>query len=701
MVEQPMPQDDQGTAQEQPIEFETVNVGAGSFQIQRGASQKAIQAAISDYMQTPEFYSGVDRTRGAPFAWRKAVGDALRYEDKLATLRKMAPDAMPFDDDNFVYTDQETKRVTLFNPKGLDLGDIPGAAREISIGIGATLGGMFGGAGGTIAGIPLGPGALATGAGGVAKGAGWGAAITASLYDFLASQFGETQRSEGVIERTAENVMQGLGAAAGQRAFEVAVPAAITGVKVVLGGGTAKAQAMYNRLVSHGITPTAGAVTSGRGAGRIESALDQAAASATTMRNQIESVVSSSQNAASNIATKLGAPRSQQAIGAQMQRAAQSAIERFKIQQSALESDLAKKIGDDALFSIDAVRGFYDEMLQFGKTMPGFSQKAYGSVKEILETLIDDAAVNGGRIPYSAFREVRTFFGGKMSDMSEGVNRSVYKRLYAAMTDDLKFGADAHNLGGMFDDTVAFTRNFKTEFDDVLNKLVDLDAPERGYRFLMNSRRDGGTFFQKMRDQFTDDEWGDVSATIIQKMGFKNFGNEADDAFSVNTFLTNWNSISDEAKQTLFSQIKGGKAARQSLDELVSVFQSMSQSTRLGNFSNTAGAVHTLQLMDALGSDATKLVLGGLAISGSPGLAAAGLSATIMGKVVTPIAAAKLITHPAFVKWLAEGPAVQTGAGVGRHIGRLLAIAEANPEIREQIHEFSDKLSHVDEGGEQ
>lgn len=683
----------------QPIEFDTIEVSGGQIQIQRGASKDAIKKAIEQYMQTPEFYSNMDRKSGAPYEWRNAVGNALRPEDKLATLRKFAPDAMPFDDDNFVYTDKRTGRAVLFNPQGLDTGDFFGAAREITIGVGSTLGGVFGGMGGTVAGAPLGPGALGTGAAGAAMGAGWGAAVSASFYDWMAAQFGETQRSENFIKRTAENVTQGLMAASGQRAFEIAVPVVVTGAKQVLGGGTAKANEIYNRMIAHGITPTAGGVTGGRGAGIFEKALDQAAASATTMRNQIESVVTTAQAAAARIASKLGAPQSQQAIGARMQQAAQSAIERFRVDQARLEDDLAAQIGDDAMFSIDAVRGFYDELVQFGKTMPGFSQKAYGSVKETLEMLMDDAAANGGRIPYSAFRQVRTFFGEKMTDMSEGVNRSVYKRLYAAMTDDLEFGATARGFGDMFMDTVAFTRNFKTEFDDLLNKLIDLDAPEKGYRFLMNSRRDGGTFFQKMREQFTDEEWGDVSATIIQKMGYKNFGNEADDAFSVSTFLTNWKTISEEAKATLFEGLKNGKEVQKSLNELLDVFGEMAKNARLANTSNTAGATHTLQLMDALGSDATKVVLGAVAIGGHPGLAAVGFGATLMGKVVTPMAASKLITHPAFIKWLAEGPAVKTGAAAGRHIGRLSTIAVTYPEIRDYIHEFSDKLSYVKNEG--
>ena len=677
-----------------PPEFDAIPIGGAQIMVQRGASQEAIQNAIQHHMTTPEFYAGVDKNSGGPYRWRKAVGDAIRPDDKLKTLRKFAPDAMPFDDDNFVYTDKETGQVKLFNPKGFDTGDVFGAAREISVAAGSTLGSIYGFTGGTIVGLPLGPGALATGTGGAIAGAGWGASATAGLYDYLSQQFGETERSESVLSRTADLAVEGLTAASGQRVGDIVLPALTGAVKKMLGGGTQKAQDIYNSLVKHGVTPTAGAVTGGKGAGRLESALDQTLAAATTMREQINSVVITAQEAVEKLSTQVGKAKTQQGAGLSMQEAAESALTRFTKDQGILEQKLADKIGPDAPFSVDNMRALHTEMAGLAADMPKFSKKAYGEIMEVLSSTLDDAATNGGAIPYSAFRKIRTYFGEKMADMTEGVNRSSYKRLYGAMTDDLEAGADARGLGDMFKKTVEFTKNFKQEFDDVLNKLVDFDAPERGYRFLLNSRRDGGTYFSKLQEQFKPDEWADVSATILQKMGHKNFGNEADDAFSVNTFISNWHTIADEAKTVLFKGVPDGKALRANMDELVTVFRSISDSARLGNASNTAGAAHTMQLMDALGGDFTKLALAGLAIGGQPAMAVAGLATTVAGKVITPHAVSKLITNPAFVKWLAGGPSVRTGAEVGQHMGRLLSIYQANPMIRGALDEFIAKLEN-------
>ena len=58
---------------------------------------------------------------------------------------------------------------------------------------------------------------------------------------------------------------------------------------------------------------------------------------------------------------------------------------------------------------------------------------------------------------------------------------------------------------------------------------------------------------------------------------------------------------------------------------------------------------------------------------------------------------AKLITNASFVKWLATPP-VKGGKGkIAAHIGRLSAIAKANPLIREDIHRFLESLFRSDE----
>jgi len=670
-----------------PVEptYETVRVGHGSFQIDSNASQEAKNKALKNYIENDiDFYEGIDRESGASWSAQKAVGDSLRQGDKLAALRGFYPDAEPFGEENFIFTNPDTGKITLFNPPGFQVKDIARYGRPASIVVGSTLAGVAAGGGALF----TGPGAPVAVPIAATAGAVWGGAQTATFYDFVSEQLGGAVRTESVLARSGGALYEGLISGTGEAIGRVAVPAAMNVAARTFGGATEKSRIIYETLLRNNILPTAGTVT--RGGGRLEAALDQAAASATRMKNQIDEVIDGAQRAAEVLAAKIGVARTQQGTGIKLQEAAKSAIERFSEQQSKLETELGEKIGDDALFSIDSVRAFYDELQGLAETMPRFSERAYGEVMSYLDDIMYDAAQNGGRIPYSSFRQIRSHFGNKMADMTEGVNRSMYKRIYASMTDDLKFGADVRGLGAMFEEAVGFTRAFKSEYSDFLNKMVDLDAPEKGYRFLINSGKDGGTFFKKLQEQFTDAEWRDVSATIIQKMGYKNFGNEADEAFSVATFLGNWGKISDEAKDTLFAGMKDGPELRAGLNDLIVGFEAIAQSGRLAGHSNSAAVAHSLNLMNALGGNFTKMLLGASAVTGTANVAvgATGAAVALVGGVVTPAVASRLITNPSFVKWLALGAKVRTGKEASAHIARLAAISQSNPEIAAEIDEY-------------
>ena len=99
----------------EPI-YKTIQVGHGSFEIDSAATPEDIDAARLDYINNDiDFYKGMDRTTGASWSATKAVGDAFKPEDKLATLKKFYSDVMPFGDDNFIFTNTDTGKVTLYN----------------------------------------------------------------------------------------------------------------------------------------------------------------------------------------------------------------------------------------------------------------------------------------------------------------------------------------------------------------------------------------------------------------------------------------------------------------------------------------------------------------------------------------------------------------------------------------------------------
>lgn len=121
--------------------------------------------ALKDVARSVAFTQNRDETTGADAATRFAVGSAPKPEDQLATLQARGYDAARIGED--LYYRDEAGKSRRVNPKGLDIGDLAGAAPEIAETAGSVLGGILGGG----AGLATGPGAVATAMAGSAMGA--------------------------------------------------------------------------------------------------------------------------------------------------------------------------------------------------------------------------------------------------------------------------------------------------------------------------------------------------------------------------------------------------------------------------------------------------------------------------------------------------------------------------------------------------
>jgi hypothetical protein len=120
------------------------------------------------------------------------------------------------------------------------------------------------------------------------------------------------------------------------------------------------------------------------------------------------------------------------------------------------------------------------------------------------------------------------------------------------------------------------------------------------------------------------------------------------------------------------------------LNALSRVVNSLSQAEKLGNPSGTARALLV---------GGTLSLAGERIVTGQPGEAVA----IISGSLLAPHIAARLITNPAFVRWLSgtAGSAIR-GSNISGDIARLGAVAVANPEIRDEVRQYLDALRTVE-----
>lgn len=628
------------------------------------------------YQSTADFAEMVDRNTGSPASIRLRVGSAQSAQDKLTEIRKYYPDAAPYGDDNFVYTDPATEMPRLHNPPGLDWGDVPGVTRETAVFAGSILGGIIGGTFGS--GVPV-VGTI----GGAATGSAAGASGTASVFDSLMERYGYTTDTRTTGEKMLDYGIEASLAFAGEKLAGPLGAVIKKGAKRLFGGGTRKAMEIHSALIEQGVKPSVATVTQGRGAQTIESALDSSFAAANTLHKNIEKNIAAIEAAAARQANRVGRAITSQGTGDIIIDAVTEAEKRFRSKQTQLETALTRSVvqgfgGEEAaIVPINAIRALKSELMTEINQAPASLSGLYKAPLQILKSIEEDAFYAGG-ISYGGFRKLRTSIGELLRGPAEdAIARTMNKRIYAAMSDDL--GQFANSLGGdiarQYDETIAFTREWKEANKDLFKKLLRTDAPEKAFRYAMNSSKDGGTQLARLRKEFTDDEWQSISASILHKMGTSGF--KDGESFSVAQYLKNYNQVlSEEAKKELFSP-----SLRQSLDELTKAMEYLQANKQVANFSNTARATNVLEVMRAFGS---KMVGPGVAF------AAGGPVGLFLGSVVMPMTAAKLMTSPRFVKWLATP--VTGPSKVAAHMGKLAGIAQDDPEIREEIYELLNVL---------
>tara|TARA_R100000458_G_C8275749_1_gene250907 strand:+ start:1532 stop:3565 length:2034 start_codon:yes stop_codon:yes gene_type:complete len=625
---------------------------------------------VAQLINSEQFAPYIDKEFETPSNQRMTVGSAPD-EDKLANVRQFYPDAIPYGDDNFVFTNPETQRLTLFNPEGFEVGDVAEYARPIAEFAGGTLGAVAG----ATASVFTGPGAVVTGPAAIAVGAGVGTAVAGQLFDFGQSVFGDQIDSRNVLERTGQAVEDFAFGFAGQRIGD----AAAVGVKKAFGGLKPKTNELIAKFRSLKITPPAGAVTQGTPTVAIlEQASTRNVFSASVMQKNADKILSEIDTAADEVFRTFKTPLSAQETGTVIKEAAQGAADRFKETKEQLYTKAYDLIGAETPTPLNATVALRQELEQKMSNAPKLFDKRFGAAVRMLKNL--EAVGAGKKIPgaveFDTLRELRTDIGeelGNIASVNTTAPKAVLKKMYAAITQDL---AEVAKLSGddaakAIDEADAYTREFNETATKTLDKILKLDADERAFKFATERLRDGGTRLQILRNQFEEAEWDQIGASVLGRIG-----KDADGVFDVNKFYREWRNMSGEAKDALFggSRYKG---MREQLDDIYDITSSLKGVERFANSSNTGTVLNVYNIFQVLGAGLVGLDVRGLA--------------TLAGFGAVSNLSARLITSEVFLKWLTTP--IKDPSLIKPHLTRLTAIAAQNAELREPINEYLKTLA--------
>lgn len=630
---------------------------------------------------TPVVVQRPDSRTGAPANVRAAVGAAQTPADRLATIRRFYPDARPEGTDNFIFNDPRSGRPTLYNPPGLDMGDIASVTPEV----GEVVGGMVGGA---LALPPAVAGAAPTGGLStliVPAGVGLGAAAGREIATLGASLLGNTTDTRGPQTRAVDAATTAnVNAVAGpliDGAGRLARLALGPVTRVFGGRGGATAQ----DFAEAGVRASAGDVTGNPITQNLQAAVAATPTGTGRMTRFAEAQTDDLGRAVGATADGIAPPTTPGAAGAAVREGAGQAVERFTARQNDLYDQAFSLVGADSRVSFPQVQALRQQIADEIAQAPASAGRRLAPVLRRIDDLLADAGDTG--LAFGAMRGERTALGrtlGAPAPSASAPNTEVepyLRRLYGALTSDMTAHASAAGPEAARALAVAdrYTRLNRTVNLPVLELIQRQGTDEQVYNLLFpRSGRPDAQMLQRVTRNLQPEERRALSATILDRMGTPNPGAQAAEDFSAATFLTNWNRLVQNgpaARRVLFGP-EDNELGR-SLDRLVRVAGAMRDTQRFTNWSNTGRAVAGIGILGAAGAELASGDAGGFAQVVGLGL-------------VAPAVGARLLTSPQFVNWLASAGPTIVERGVTPGVRQSLArVGVANPELRDAIEAYS------------
>ena len=681
-----------------------------SFQAADAAGDTKAAQALADYIRSLQIPAPsekqIEMTTGAPLGVRAAVGSATTMQDKLATLKQFFPDAQPYDKENFIYTDPKTNRATLMNEKnpvffGVPLptmGDVAGALPEIAEFVGAGTGAalMF----------PFGPPAMVGGAGA-------GGAAFKKLYEMGMQYGGPTVETRGGAEQamgvTKDILLNAVGQRGGQL-MEKYSPYLLSPIQQQLMG---LRQGIPQAAARLGIKLPAGVATQSPAVQRLEAGLAQTPGGAQVIAPKYELMQEQMGTAARNIAediSQVGKTPSviptppfteKGGLGEFVKKGAEAAAKRFAVRREQIDDVVAYTIGPNNRFAANNTAQLVNQLNAEIATSPKTLGPMLSPVIQRSMGVVDDANAGFGGVTFDALRRLRTQIGKDIErpDISGYSNTKELKRLYAALSADIfqaakQSGPIAERSLKLHDRYVRFNREVNLP---ALQKIADQNLDVNAVNYAMAGTKDGMGRLEVLVRNFKPEERDTLAASVWQQLGNAKAGTKegadigADSfEFSANTFLTNWNGLSDSAKQVLF----GGERYRNiipAINDLVKITTGAREAGKAVNVSNTGGA----QMVTSALLGATGAGFGGM--GGDAAQALLGGAGALTGLVLSSNVAARLLESPRFIRWVSDTSraVVNNPNSLTSQIAKLSAIATADPAASDAIEAYYKQIQPI------
>lgn len=294
-------------------------------------------------------------------------------------------------------------------------------------------------------------------------------------------------------------------------------------------------------------------------------------------------------------------------------------------------------------------------------------------------------------MPWEAVSKTRTLTGQEISDtnMASTVPRSKWNPLYGALSRDMESGVQQVGPDAVqaFNRANRFTRA-GAERADLIEPIVKATTPEQAWTSVDGLAKGGLTMYQALKKSVTPETRGSIAATKIDRLGRANPGaqNDEGNVWSPETFLTRYNQMDARTRKEFFSGFPNAPQVQKDMDAIAKAASMLRDSSKV--WANPSGTGQNLAARGAMATIGGSILLAPF-VSGA-WVAGAGTAATMVGANL----AARALTNPKFVNWLAKAPEIPPGR-VESHLNRLAVMANesGDPQFKLDVAAYLEALN--------
>jgi len=322
-----------------------------------------------------------------------------------------------------------------------------------------------------------------------------------------------------------------------------------------------------------GVLPEMG--MQGRLGSMMQSGLEASPISNPFISSRTGRVVDQLDEAAQAAAAKAGTATTMETAGEGLTKGAQTWVNKFQKRASDLYGQLDQYVRPDDLLPASNTVEALEEMVKHFELYPNLAKHiGINQYKAILNDLKSGGIETA--IPFSLIKDIRTTYGTSIGNLDSplgGMETAKLKRIYGALSDDMRVAAEASGPNALkaWERANKFYKGGADRIENVLKPLLDAKTGVDAYKKMENILLEGNVkqslnSLMRIRNSLPKDDFDTFRSTLINRLGRAKPGAQdaGGEVFSPSVFLTNYNRMEKGPRRIVFGELNEemGKLAK-------------------------------------------------------------------------------------------------------------------------------------------